>query len=144
MPMHLHVEVTIAASPADIAAVLFDPSREPEWASAVESVEILDNALRPGARVLRQLRVAGVDATVTTEVESVHFPHVLAMRIVDGPVTGSIRYDVLRTAEGSLVRLRGMAEPGGVVLSAQAAMLEGPAQTLLRQDLERLKQIVEG
>ena len=49
--MDLTAEIQIAADPADIAAVMFDPARTPEWMSAVTPVEILDRALGPGARV---------------------------------------------------------------------------------------------
>lgn len=144
MPINLSAEVTIAAAPADIAAVMFDPAREPEWVSAVRGVEILDRALAPGARVKHTVRVAARDVTVTTEVEAIHFPHVLALRLTDAPVTGSLRFEIQRTGEGSRVRLRGVAEPTGVLMAAQAALLEGPVRSMVEQDLERLKQIVEG
>ena len=42
-------EIDILAAPADIAAVMFDPEREPEWMSAVTKVELVERALAAGA-----------------------------------------------------------------------------------------------
>jgi hypothetical protein len=77
------VETEIAASPADVAAVMFDPQREPEWMSVITSVEILDPALQPGARVRHTASVMGKEFGWTTQVEAVHFPHVLSLRLED-------------------------------------------------------------
>src|SRR5439155_27098001 len=74
------VETEIAAAPADVAAVMFDPQREPEWMSAIKKVDILDAALQAGARVTHTASFMGRDLSWTTEVESVHFPHVLRLK----------------------------------------------------------------
>ena len=87
-------EIDIAAAPADVAAVLFDPAREPEWMPAVKSVEVIDPALQPGARVKRTAAIMGRSLVWTTAVESVHFPHVLTLRVIEGPFTGVIAYNV--------------------------------------------------
>lgn len=102
-------EIEIAAAPADVAAVMFDPAREPEWIAAVKAVEIIDPALRPGARVRRTGRIAGRDASWTSEVSGVHFPHVLALRIADAPTPGTIGYQIQRSAGGSTARAHGSA-----------------------------------
>src|SRR5262245_7479324 len=76
------VEIDIAAAPADVAGVMFDPQRDPEWIKAVTAVELIDPALEPGARVRRKGQFLGKEFGWTTEVETVHFPHLLTLRIV--------------------------------------------------------------
>src|SRR5579871_3763675 len=99
-------EIDIGAAPADVAAVMFDPQREPEWVKAVSRVELLDAELRPGARVERHGTLFGREMTWVTEVESVHFPHALSLTIVQGPFLGTLRYDIQRSATGSRARIR--------------------------------------
>ena len=55
----VRAEIEIAASPATIAGVMFDPQRYAEWMSAVERVEVLDPALAPGARVRHHGKFTG-------------------------------------------------------------------------------------
>ena len=137
-------EIEITADPADIAAVMFDPARAADWMAAVTGVEILDPALVRGARVRHSGTVLSRTFTWTTEVEAVHFPHVLALRISDGPLVGTTRFDIQRSGSGSRVRIRNVGEPGGALAMVPAAMIPGPLRSAMAADLERLKQIVEG
>jgi len=135
-------EVAIAAAPADIAAVMFDPAREPEWMKAVSGVEVLDPALVPGARVRHLGRVLGREMAWVTEVETVHFPHVLALRVNDGPFVGTVRYEIQRAGLGSVARIRSVGEPAGLGFMP-AAMIAGPMRAALSADLDRLRALVE-
>jgi uncharacterized membrane protein len=137
------VETEIDAAPADVAAVMFDPEREPQWMSAVTGVELVDAALAPGARVTHRGRFLGQDLSWSTQVEAVHFPHVLQLRITEGPITGTVRYDIQRGATGSRVRIRNVGEPTAAGF-LPAALLAAPLKSALTADLERLKQLVEG
>lgn len=135
-------EIEIAAAPADVAAVMFDPNREPEWMSVVKRVELVDKALQPGARVRRGASFFGHDVNWTTEVQDVHFPHVLTLRIIDGPFTGTIAYHIARQGVGSrvVVRHKGETDKLGFL---PAAMIEVPMKSGMQADLERLKTLVE-
>jgi hypothetical protein len=135
-------EIEISASPADIAGVMFDPERDPDWVKAVTAVELVDPALERGARVKRVGAFLGQQLAWTTEVEAVHFPHVLALRIVDGPFAGTVRYDIQRSPAGSRVRIRSIGDVTRPVL-APAALISGPLKAAMTADLERLKRIVE-
>ncbi len=137
-------EIEIAADPADIAAVMFDPARSADWMSAVTGVEVIDPALVRGARVRHRGRVLNQEFTWTTEVEAVHFPHVLSLRIVDGPLVGTTRFDIQRSAGGSRVRIRNVGDPGPALSVVPVAMIPGPLKLAMAADLERLKVIVEG
>jgi hypothetical protein len=142
MSIDISAEIDIQAAPADIAGVMFDPSREPEWVKAVTGVELIDPALEPGARVKRTGSFMGQAFEWTTEVETVHFPHVLALRVLEGPFTGTLRYDIQRSGTGSRVRIRGVGEITRPVF-APAALVSAPMRAALAADLERLRQLVE-
>jgi uncharacterized membrane protein len=135
-------EIDIAAAPADIAGVMFDAQREPEWMKAVQRVELVDPALERGARVRRTGSFLGREFGWTTEVETVHFPHLLTLRIVDGPFVGTVRYDIQRSGAGSRVRIRNVGEAKGASL-LPAAAISAPMRVALSADLERLKTLVE-
>lgn len=140
--LDISAEIEIAAAPADVAGVMFDPAREPEWVKIVTAVELIDPALAPGAKVRRQGNVFGHAIAWTTEVQRVQFPHLLSLRITEGPIGGNIRYEIQRSASGSHVRIRGVAEMGRLT-AVPASFVKGPAQAALSADLARLKAIVE-
>lgn len=135
-------EIEIVGAPADVAAVMFDPQREPEWMSAVKTVEILDAALQPGARVRRTASFMGAEVAWTTSVEAVHFPHVLKLRIADGPFTGLVSYQIQRGGIGCVVRIHNQGETTKLGF-LPSSMIEGPMRAALNADLARLKALVE-
>ena len=137
----ISAEIDIAAAPADVAAVMFDPQQDPQWMKVVTSVELLDPALAPGARVKRHGSVMGQEFSWQTEVESVHFPHVLTMKIAERMFSGTVRYDIQRNGDGSRVKIRGAGEASSLPLPP--ALITGPIRSALTKDLERLKAIVE-
>jgi uncharacterized protein YndB with AHSA1/START domain len=130
----LTVETEIAAAPADVAAVMFDPQREPEWMSAIKQVEIVDAALRPGARVRRTASFMGRAIGWTTEVEAVHFPHVLKLKIAEGPFTGTVSYQIQRSAGGSMVRIHNQGQTT-MLGFLPASLVEAPMRSALTADL---------
>ena len=141
-PVDVTVEIEIGAAPADVAAVMFDPQREPQWMKAVTAVELIDAALAPGARVRRRASFFGKEIGWTTEVERVHFPHLLILRVTEGPFTGTMRYEIQRGPGGSHVTIQNVGQPTGLNF-IPASMIAAPMRTAITADLERLKQLVE-
>jgi len=140
--IEVNVETEIAAAPADIAAVMFDAAREPEWLSTVKSVEVIDPALQPGARVRHTSNVMGREIIWTSVVETVHFPHVLALRVDEGRVSGMLAFNIQRSGGGSRVRIQTRGENADLSFKTPA-MNEGPIRSGLPNDLDKLKTIVE-
>ena len=140
--VNVAVETEINAEPTDVASVMFDAQREPEWIEAVKHVELIDAALQPGARVKRVGRFMGYEFTWTTEVESIHFTHLLVLRIKDAPISGTVTCEIQRSGAGSVVRLhnQGSTTKWSFVPSS---MVEGPMRKAMTEDLARLKQLVE-
>ncbi len=135
-------EIEIAASPADIAAVMFDPQRNTEWMKVVERVEVLDPALAPGARVRYHGDFMGKTMSWLTTVEAVHFPHVLELTISDGPFVGSSRIGIQRSGGGSRVQVRSTGEVKAMSFIPDA-MIAGPMKSAIEGDLGRLKALIE-
>ena len=135
-------EIEIAASPSDIAGVMFDPQRNTEWMKVVNRVEVLDPALAPGARVRYHADFMGKTITWITTVTAVHFPHVLEVNITDGPFVGTSRIGIQRSGGGSRVQVRSTGEVEGMSFIPDA-MIAGPMKTTLQEDLGRLKALIE-
>ena len=135
-------EIEIAADPSDIAAVMFDPNREREWMSNVTDVNVIDPAVAIGARVEHRGRVLGQDISWTTAVDAIHFPHVLVLRVDDGPFVGTVRYEIQRSGSGSRVRIRSQGD-AGTFSFLPASAIATPLRAAIASGLDRLKSIVE-
>jgi len=138
----VRADVEIATAPSAIAGVMFDPQRYAEWMEAVERVEILDKALAPGARVRHHGSFMGRPIAWTTEVETVHFPHVLILKMIDGPFVGTARIGIQRSSGGSRVQVQKSGELTDFPFVPEA-MVAGPLTAALQSDLDRLKAIIE-
>lgn len=126
MSIEFSKDILINGAPADIAGVMFDPTREHEWMTAVSSSTPQSAGISVGAQVKRVSRVGDNDVAWTTAVEAFHFPHVLRLTI-GGGASGFIRYEVQRSGTGSVARIKATSE-----------------QDLFGFDLEKLKRMVEG
>ena len=141
--VNVTAEIEIAAEPTDVASVMFDPQREPDWMSAVKTVELVDTGIKPGARVRHTGTFVGQDVAWTTAVEAFHFPHALTLKIVDGPFTGTVSYSVQRSGTGSVARITESRRDDARSGFVPASMIEHGMRTMLEGDLGRLKAIIE-
>jgi hypothetical protein len=135
-------QIDIAAEPTDVAGVMFDPHREPEWVQAVKTVEVLDPGIRPGARVRRTGTFMGRDFTWTTAVAGFNFPHLLELKLEDGPIVGTLTYLIGRSGQGSMARIRTVGDPGKFGALPESLIVE-PIRAALTADLARLKALIE-
>jgi carbon monoxide dehydrogenase subunit G len=124
--MEISENIHIAAAPADVAAVMFDPARDAEWMASVQSTVPQSAGIAVGAQVARTSVVSGREIPWTTQVAGFHFPHVLRLQIGGGQ-TGAVHYEIQRAGTGSVARVRAAAD-----------------MDLFGFNLERLKLLVEG
>jgi hypothetical protein len=75
----------------------------------------------------------------TTELVSATATHV-ELRIVDGPMRGTVHYDVQPAGAGSLVTIRNVGEAPGF---APKPLLQFMMRRALNADLRRLQDVVE-
>jgi uncharacterized membrane protein len=131
---------TMAASADRVRAVMFDPRQDPGWMAAVRSVEPLGDETVPGARVRRVGRFLGRTLRWTTEVVAARQDE-LELRIVDGPMRGTVTYHIEPSGTGSHVTIRNTGEAPAL---APRWLLRIAMRRSLAADLRRLKHVVEG
>jgi uncharacterized protein YndB with AHSA1/START domain len=127
---------TIAASPAQVAAVMFDPTRDPEWIGGAKSVEPLSrNPTAIGARVRRNGGFMGKKFSWETEVLGYEPDRFLDMRFAEGPMKGGgVTYRIEPEARGSRVSIRNTG-PG-------PQMMGWFVKRSVGKDLDRLARLV--
>jgi len=108
--------------------------------AAVNTVEPLAADLGPGTLVRRTGRFLGRTLRWTTEVTGVSADH-LALRIVDGPMRGTVEYRIEPDEHGSRVTIRNVRRAPGF---APRWILLLAMRRALRADLRRLQRAVEG
>ena len=129
----------MSAAPERVRAVMFEPRNDPQWMAAVKSVEPQSDSYAPGARVRRVGRFLGRELRWTTELVSTSPTHV-ELRIIDGPMRGSVFYTIEPTAAGSTVSIRNTGEAPGF---APKPLLRFFMRRSLEADLRRLQALVE-
>jgi carbon monoxide dehydrogenase subunit G len=136
-------EIVIDRPPAEVFAYLSDLANVPEWqGSVVELRPEADAELREGARFTEVRRVAGKRIESTIEVAVLEPGRELTLRVVEGPVPGTVRH--LVEPEGDATRLTVKGElAGGGLRSLAGPLLERAARREAEGDLRRLKQTLE-
>lgn len=101
------VKSTIAATAPDVAAVMFDPNRDPEWIGGAQRVDVLGPLpYGVGTRVRRHGAFLGRSFAWETEVTEFEPDRLVRMKHVAGPFTGGVDYSITPVGEGSEVTIR--------------------------------------
>jgi uncharacterized protein YndB with AHSA1/START domain len=135
--MDIRVARLIAASPDEVARVMFDPANDPRWIGGAKSVEPAGPPA-VGARVRRYGGFLGRKFSWVTEVTALEPGRRLELAFVEGPMKGGVTYEIAPAEAGSTVSIRNhggsdMPVPGiGWMLRRSVA-----------KDLERLAALVE-
>jgi uncharacterized membrane protein len=138
--LDVSVSELVAAPPARVRAIMFDPRQDPGWMAAVQSVEPpRDGTMAAGARVRRTGRFLGRTLRWTTEVVSVANDR-LDLNIVDGPMRGTVEYRIDAAGGGARVTIRNVGDAPGF---APRWLLAYAMRRSLSADLRRLKQMAE-
>jgi uncharacterized protein YndB with AHSA1/START domain len=127
----------IAAPPGHVAAVMFDPARDPEWIGGAKSVEAPNgDATKIGSRVTRHGGFMGHKFSWTTEVQGFDPDHLLHMSFVAGPMKGGIvTYRIEPDGSSSRVSIRNTG-PGPQIMGWFVKRSVG-------KDLDRLARMVD-
>jgi uncharacterized protein YndB with AHSA1/START domain len=137
--MDITVTKAIRASPAQVAAIMFDPRQDPEWIGGAKSVDLLSpEPLQLGARVRRNGGFLGRKFSWVTEVLEYVPERLLRMKFVEGPMTGEVSYRSEPAGEGSLVSVR---NSGGSSFSVPG--MSWMLRRSVGKDLDRLAALVD-
>jgi uncharacterized membrane protein len=138
-PLDVSVTRVMDATPDRVRRIMFDPRQDPGWMAAVTGVDVLDAGERPGVRARRTGRFLGRTIRWTTAIVSVD-ERQLELRIVDGPMRGTVRYRIEPVGSGSRVSIRNVGETPGY---APRWLLSWAMRRALAADLRRLQRAVE-
>jgi uncharacterized membrane protein len=138
-PLDVSVSEFLAAPPPLVRAIMFDPHQDPRWMSAVTSVQPLGDPTTAGAHVRRTGRFLGRTLRWTTEVAAISGNR-LDLTIVDGPMRGTVAYEIDADGTGSRVTIRNVGQAPGF---APRWLLRLAMRRALAADLRRLKRLVE-
>ena len=127
----------IAARPGQVAAVMFDPGKDPYWIGGAKSVDPPSaDPVRIGARVTRHGGFLGRKFSWTTEVAGFEPDRVLHMNFVEGPMKGgTVTYRIEPDGQSSRVSIRNRG-PGPQLMGWFVKRSVG-------KDLDRLARLVE-
>jgi uncharacterized protein YndB with AHSA1/START domain len=98
----------ISAPPGQVAAVMFDPRRDPEWIGGAKFVDPPQgDPTKVGAKVTRYGGFMGRKFSWQTEVQGFEPDHLLHMSFVAGPMKGgTVTYRIEPDGAGSRVSIR--------------------------------------
>lgn len=136
--LRLSHEIEIERPPDEVYAYLADPTHLHEWQADVHGVEVESETRFRESRTL-----LGREATSTVDVLRAAPARELTLRASGGPATVTVRH-VLEPAGVGRTRLTVTADAevgGGLRLGAR--LMRRAAEHRLRDDFERLKQILE-
>jgi carbon monoxide dehydrogenase subunit G len=127
---------TIAARPGQVAAIMFDPRRDPEWIGGAKSVAApKGDPTKIGTRVTRHGGFMGKKFSWTTEVAGHDPDHLLHMNFIEGPMKGgTVTYRIEPDGAASRVSIRNTG-PGPQIMGWLVRRSVG-------KDLDRLAKLV--
>ncbi len=138
--------IEIAATPAEVWAVVMDPNRLGDWVTAHKKVyDAPDGGLSKGDSFKQKLRVVGPSFKVKWTVVEAEEPK-LAVWEGKGPggATAHVRYDLEETDGGTRFDYCNEFELPGGPLSMPAKSIAGPPATKqARASLANLKKLLE-
>jgi hypothetical protein len=145
MGLDVSASVRIDATPADVAAVQFDPSRDPEWIGGVDRVEWLTPPpLGLESQVRRIGGFLGRSIEWIMRIDVLEPERHVGMHALRSPFPMDVDY-LLEPAEGgratqASIRIRGEAKG---MYGLPGPLLGPMVRRSVRGDLRRLKKIVE-
>lgn len=147
MSIDVTARTEISATPASVAAVQFDPSRDPEWIGGVDRVELVTAApISQGSRVLRIGGFMGRPITWLMDVQAFEPDRHVGMHALEAPFPMDVDYVLEPIDEGrrtrASIRIRG--DAAGMYGAMPGPLMGWMVRRSVQGDLERLKRIVEG
>ena len=145
MAIDVTASLAIDAPPATVAAVQFDPARDPEWIGGVRRVQLVTAPpLAIGSRVRRIGGFLGRPITWLMDVVGFEPDRLVAMHALESPFPMDVDYrleplDGGRRTQAS-IRIRG---EGGGMYGLPGPLMAPMVRRSVQGDLKRLKSIVE-
>jgi carbon monoxide dehydrogenase subunit G len=134
--------VEIRRPPADVFAFLADLSNLPRWQPSVKEVSGRADA-GIGGRVVETREFMGKRVRSTLEVTAFDPGSELSLRVVEGPVALAVRHLLEPTGDGTRVTLDAEVDAARRLRFGAARIAARAAGHQAKQDLDRLKRLLE-
>jgi Polyketide cyclase / dehydrase and lipid transport len=146
MAIDVTVTTEIAAAPETVAAVQFDPRRDPDWIGGVDRVELVtDLPIAQGSRVRRIGGFMGRPIEWLMQVEAFEPARHVGMHALESPFPMDVDYHLEPIDGGraarARIRIRGDAK--GMYGAMPGPLMGWMVRRSVQGDLKRLKRIVE-
>ena len=132
--MKIEERIEIARPPEEVYAVIADLERGPEWQPSLVRVDV--------ARGTEVRRIGGQEREATFDVTRNEAPRLFEIVSKGGPVRAWATFELAAMDSGTRVDFTLVLELGGALRFA-GGMVRGRAQREARENLERLKRLVE-
>lgn len=149
MPVRIHVQQMIGASPDKVFAAITDLHAGGRWLPGCTKLEVLTSGpYAAGTRWRETRKIYGREATEEFEVTKIEPPRVIELHCdgrkgSSGNVHYYFRYELDQMGQGTLLKLDGTIEPAGWFGRLMAPLLRGAFQQALNKDHAALKEHVE-
>jgi hypothetical protein len=145
MSLDVTATVDIEASPAAVAAVQFDPARDPDWIGGVNRVELITpSPIHEGSKVRRLGGFLGRPIVWLMDVVAFEPDRLVAMHALESPFPMDVDYSLEPIDGGRRTRARIRIRGEGRGMYGLPSWLMGPmVKRSVQGDLRRLKRIVE-
>lgn len=145
MAIDVTAALEIAAAPAAVAAVQFDPTRDPEWIGGVNQVELVTPPpLAAGSQVRRLGGFLGRPIVWLMRVDRFEPDALVAMHALESPFPMDVDYRLEPIDGGRRTRASIRIRGEGRGMYGLPGLLVGPmVRRSVQGDLRRLKRIVE-
>ena len=147
MGIDVTARTEVNATPEAVAAVQFDPVRDPEWIGGVDRVELVtEPPIGQGSRVRRIGGFMGRPITWLMDVQRFDAARHVGMHALEAPFPMDVDY-VLEPIDGgrrtvASIRIRG--DGAGMYGVMPGPVMGWMVRRSVQGDLKRLKHIVEG
>lgn len=138
MPFDVRVEATVAESPEDVAAYMFDPRHDPDWITGIEHVDPPVAPVAVGTETHRLARFMGRRIDYVLRVTG-HIPdRLLVMESVKAPFPMGVTYGIEPDPAGSRVSLR-VTGGYGLLMRLGEPLVSRQIRRSLQADLRHLR-----
>jgi carbon monoxide dehydrogenase subunit G len=139
----IRIELTLAIKrpPKAVFELLSDIERLPEWQSSAIEAHTTE-LLAEGSRFSERRRLLGREVAGEVEVVALEPPRRLTLRSLGGPVKFTVDHELAEAGDGTQLTVVAEGEPGALLRLAEP-VLARTAEQELRQDFERLKELLE-
>lgn len=132
--MKIGKRIEIARPPEDVYALVSDLERGPEWQPSLVRVDV--------ERGIEVRRIAGQEREASFDVTRNEAPRLFEIVSRGGPVRASATFELTPAGAGTRVDLSLVLELSGPLRFA-GGMVRGRAEREARENLERLKRLLE-